>query len=219
MPRPRRSARLLTLALGAWASVSLAHVPFIETEDYDSTRPFTVEDVTQSKAIYGWLDAASDHDVFVLEVPEATRIYTHSLVPYCEEYRDFTVTYALIGPGLPASTEPLPVELPEGAGAVIVRETLSADRQRPVTYEPFSARSYFQGPEFAVDAAAPGQYQLVVWNEAGRMGDYVAVVGEAEQFGALDIVRATRHTITLRRQAELHTSCTTPPEGAQVASN
>lgn len=219
MTTARHSARFAALALTGAATAAVAHVPYIETEDYDATRPFTVENVSQSKAIYGWLDAASDHDVFVLEVPEATRIYTHSLVPYCQEYRDFSVTYALIGPGLPAVTEPLPVELPAGAGAVIVRETLSAESERPVTYEPFSARSYFQGPEFAVDAAAAGQYQLVVWNEAGRIGDYVAVVGEAEQFSAMDIVRATRHTITLRRQAELHTTCTTPPEGTQVASN
>jgi hypothetical protein len=190
--------------------MAAAHVPFLEEEDYTEAAPFEVRDVDQSKALYGWL-ADEDVDFYSMELAEPALIYTHTLVPRCREYRDFPVHYALTGPGMPEPSVSLPFELPPGHGAIVVRDERAGGPARPVTYEQFSARHYFEGPELEYEARVPGTYRMVVWSDGGE-GDYVAVIGRAEKFGPADIVRAVRHTPTLRRAGELRGSCSDPDE-------
>ena len=198
------TAALVALATGPVPAA--AHVPFLEDADYSETAPFRVSDVEQSKALYGWLDA-KDVDFYAMEVRDPVRIYTHTLVPRCLEYRSFPVHYALTGPGMPEPAVPLPFELPAGHGAVVVTDEGAGASPRPTIYEQFSARYYFEGPELEYEARVPGQYRMVVWSDGGA-GDYVAVIGKAEKFGPADIVRAVRHTPTLRRAGELRGECT-----------
>ena len=188
-----------------------AHVPFLEEADYTAAKPFVVEDVAQSKALYGWLGTSGDVDFYSIRVNEPVRIYTRSLVPMCAELQKFLVTYALVGPGLPKPVKPLPFDLPPGDGAIVLQDGQSDVKTRPTMHENFSGRDYFEGPEFEYTATVPGEYRMVVWNEAGAIGDYVAVIGRAEKFGAADMWRAARGTVTLRRAREMHGACTEPP--------
>jgi hypothetical protein len=200
------STRILVgLCAAAAVGVAAAHVPYIEVADYSAEQPFVVDDVEQSKALYGWLDRG-DVDFFSLPVTGTITIYASTLVPECREYQDFRVVFALLGPGLPAPGRALPFALAAGEGAVIVEDKATA---RATTYEMFSDRSYYDGPGIEWPATRPGQYRLAVWNEAGRSGDYVAVIGRAERFGAEDFARAARHTATIRDGGELHGACTT----------
>lgn len=208
-----RSAKtLLVLALaGTGAS---AHVPFLEESDYTAEKPFVVKDVGQSKALYGWLGQSGDIDFYSMPVSEPVRIYMRSLVPMCAETQKFRVTYALVGPALPKPEVALPFDLPPGDGAIVVRDLTADAVPRPTLYEGFSGRYYFEGPEFEYQATAPGEYRMVVWNDAGETGDYVAVIGRAERFSAGDIWRAARETPTLRSARELHGVCTQPGANA-----
>lgn len=186
---------------------SLAHVPYIEDSDFSSDMPFVVQNVPQSKAMYAWLEGPRDVDHYSIAVSEPTRIYMHMNIPYCAEYGEFTVTYALVGPGLPAPDATLPVSLPEGYGAIIVRDEFSSADDRSVMYEPFSARTYWEGAEYSITVDEPGEYSMIVWHESGAKGDYVAVIGDKEQFGPKDMWLAMTNTPGIRRGDELHVGC------------
>ncbi len=191
-----------------------AHVPYLEGKDYGvDGRSFRVEEPGQSKAFYGWLDAKDDVDTFTIRVSKPTRLYTHTLIPFCREYSTFSVSWAITGPGLPAPTAPLPIALPDGHGALVAGETAVTAKSRQVTHERFSDRDYYVGPELVLQAVEAGLYTLVVWHSAGRTGDYVAVIGEGESFSPADLVKATVNTVKIRQGAELHGPCTLPPAG------
>jgi hypothetical protein len=175
-----------------------AHVPFVEEQDYSRDQPYVVEDVTNSKAISAALASADDVDFYRITINEPTRLFVTSNVPFCSQYREFGVSMALAGPGLPAPAARLPVALKEGHGAIVIRDIVTEPDQRPVFFEPFSGRQSWEGPEYALDEASPGTYEIIVWNEQGRTGDYMAVIGEAERFGPAEIrqVRAASPKLT-----------------------
>ncbi len=201
-----RFAMALLLGTAAFGTAT-AHVPYMEKQDFSPDQPFRVKNIPQSKAMYAFLEASTDVDHYVMTVDEPTRIYMHTNIPFCPEYRDFSVTYALLGPGLPAPTDALPVPLPEGYGAIIVRDEMIGAPDRPVMFERFSARTYWEGPEYSINVDRPGEYRMIVWQESGAPGDYVAVIGRQEQFGPKDIWLAMTNTPTIRRGDELHVAC------------
>jgi hypothetical protein len=185
--------RFLTVSIAFstafFAGAAAAHVPYLEKSDFSADNPFEVKNIPQSKAMYSWLEAPSDVDHFVMQVDEPTRIFVNTIVPHCQEYVDFTLTYAVIGPGLPVPDDSvsLPVELPADHGVVVIREEIDPNGQRPILYEGFTNRVYFEGPTYDVQVESPGQYAVIVWQEDGQTGDYVAVIGKEEQFGPADI--------------------------------
>lgn len=195
-----------------------AHVPYIEKTDFSADTPFRVKNIPQSKAMYSWLEAPGDVDHYVMQVDEPTRIYVNTIVPHCQEYKDFAISYALIGPGLPAPVEALPVELRDGDGAVVVREQISQQGPRPILYENITNRVYFEGPTYDIWAESPGQYELIVWHENGRIGDYVAVIGKKEIFGPMDIVRALANTFKIRASKELRGPCSEVQDDVMITA-
>jgi hypothetical protein len=190
-----------------FSSSANAHVPYIEDSDFSPAMPFTVENIRQSKAMYAHLENKQDVDHYAMQVEEPTFIYLHTSIPYCAEYADFTVSYAITGPGLPAPDAKLPVTLPAGHGAIIVRDEFSSVDDRVVSYEPFSARTYWEGPDYSITVDQPGEYQMIVWQEDGSQGDYIAVIGREEIWRPADIARAAMTTPGIRNGEELHVSC------------
>jgi len=192
--------------LAAWVALPLAaHVPFLEEADYTPEKPYVVHDVDNSKSIHAQIGAPGDVDVYLIQIDRPTRIFTKTDIPWCEQYQSFGVTYALAGPGLPAPSLPLPVALPEGHGAIVVR---AGDLGlRPDWVEPFSGRKMWLGPEYALNEAPPGSYQMIVWNEEGKAGDYIAVIGEAEIFNAPEIRQVVATSPKLKNGANLMVDC------------
>lgn len=203
-----------TVALSL-SSTLYAHVPYVEKSDYTTNTPFVVEDVENSKSIHGALQNAGDVDIVDITIEESSRIYTSTNIPFCPQYESFSVTYALTGPGLPAPETDLPVSLPEGHGAVVVRNEFDTVDDRPVFFEPFGGRLMWEGPDFAIDDAAPGEYQMVIWNESGVPGDYIAVVGQKEIFGPSEIAQAQRVSPLLRDGKNLIVDCNPQAEAQQ----
>lgn len=209
-----RLSRPLAAALLLAAQAAIAHVPFVESVDYTADAPFAVEDLSQSSALFSWLESGTDVDFFAMQIDRPTHIYVQTLVPRCLEYRNFGVSYALIGPGLPVPAQALPFEVPAGQGAVIVYDDGPDMGVRPAAWKLFGARHYFEGPQFELEASTPGDYRVAVWSESGSAGDYVAVIGnDHRSFSATDLWRAARFTATLRRGDELHGTCTQPDAG------
>lgn len=190
-------------------SQALAHVPYFEARDLTEKVPFVVRDITQSKAIYAYLESAEDQDSYLLLVTEAVRIYAKTIIPYCSQYADFRPSFALIGPDLPTATEDLPVEIPEGYGAII-RHDPPRGASRPSMYEYFSDQFYFEAPVLDINVTEPGDYRLIWWDPAGQVGDYVAIIGRRENFSAEDMSRSMTNTRELRKRSYLHGSCTEP---------
>ncbi|MEO8444859.1 MAG: hypothetical protein ABI567_07645 [Gammaproteobacteria bacterium] len=208
--------------LALLAVSAAAHVPFLEGPDYSPDKPYIVHDVTNSKSIHAQIGTPGDVDVYRIDLDQPTRIYTQTDIPWCPQYETFGVTYALAGPGLPPPAIPLPVTLPSGYGAVVVRDT-AAD-SRDTWLEPFSGRQMWLGASYALDDAPPGIYQMIVWNEQGRTGDYIAVIGEAEIFNAPEIRQVVATSPRLRGGANLMVKCDPtvaepkrPPRGTATA--
>jgi hypothetical protein len=183
-----------------------AHVPYIERDDYTVGEPFVVRRVEHSIAVYAWLETGSDVDTYRFEVRGPVRVFVQALVPVCPAYDRFLPSFAVIGPGLPEPTEPLPVSVPEGQGAVVV-PNVATDEPREVFYEPFGAKNYYDGPVFDQIVDGQGIWQIVFWDPYGQGGDYVAVVGKQERFSLRDILRSLLNTRLIRRGNELHVDC------------
>lgn len=197
-------AALLLLLTGT--SPALAHVPYLEWRDLTFLRPFVVQDVEQSKALYGWLETGSDLDFYRFTVTDPVRLYVEGLVPVCPGYEQFLPSFAVIGPGLPAPTEPLPVPLPSGYGAIVVsNEAPGAPRE--IIYEPFGGKFYYESPTFDQTISTPGVWSLLFWDPYGMGGDYVAGIGRQERFTPLDLLRSAINTPIIRDNGELHVPC------------
>ncbi|TFG82388.1 MAG: hypothetical protein E4H19_13175 [Chromatiales bacterium] len=199
---------ILTAAAGALGTLAMsasAHVPFLEETDYTPEKPYIVHDAENSKSLSARIGKPGDVDVYRIDLEKPARIYTATNIPWCPQYETFGVTYALAGPGLPAPAIPLPVTLPEGYGAVVVRDTSEQTRESWV--EPFSGRKMWLGEEYALDAAPAGTYTMIIWNERGQTGDYIAVIGEGEVFNAPEIRQTVATSPKLRDGANLMVKC------------
>lgn len=205
---------VIICGLGFSAS-GVAHVPYIETEDYTLRSPFIVEDITNSKAVYSFLESADDYDVYSMEVTEPTRIFASTTIPLCPEYGDYSVTFAVVGPGLPLADVDLPIRLRKGEGAVVVRDPVTSVADRDWFYEPYGGRYYFRAPDFVLDDAPPGTYRMIVWHENGENGDYLAVIGEGEYWGPEQRAQAAKVIPALDAREDLNVAC---DEAAAVAA-
>lgn len=205
----RGTTRLFHLAvvtvLRGVSPAASAHVPFLEESDYTAAKPYVVHDVENSKSIHAQIGEPGDVDVYRIDLDKPARIFTKTDVPWCPQYEKFGVTYAIAGPGLPPPAIPLPVALPEGYGAVVVRDI--SDQPRETWIEPFSGRQIWFGADYALDDAPAGTYEMIVWNERGQIGDYIAVIGEAEIFNAPEIRQVAATSPKLRDGANLMVKC------------
>jgi hypothetical protein len=184
-----------------------AHVPYIEKRDFTFEQPFRLKgSVENSIAVYGWLQSGNDTDVYRLEIPRPARLYCNALVPVCPAYGQFLPWLAVAGPGLAAPDEPLPFALPQGYGAMVVKNSEQGE-PRQQFYEPFGGKSYYTAPVFDQTVSQTGTWYLYVWDPSGLGGDYVAVIGFKERFSLLDILRALINTPKIRLDRELHTDC------------
>ena len=79
---------------------------------------------------------------------------------------------------------------------------------RDTFYEPFSAKTYYDGPEFNQEVTTPGgSWYIYYWYPYKIGGDYVAVLGSKESFSLLDTLRSLINTPKIWLNLELHTKC------------
>jgi len=189
----------------------VAHVPYLEHTDFTVTQPFQVRKaITQSIAVYAWLETdyvhpSTDIDVYKFTIQQPTLIHIEVIVPVVNGYYyvNFTPWFALVGPGLPATNQTLPFDVPQGYGALVVQD-LPPGNHRETFFEPFGIKWYYQGPKFDQTMNTSGTYYVYYWDNYQTGGDYVAVLGYKEQFPPLDILRSIINVPLIRHNRELH---------------
>jgi len=198
---------ILIFISGFAALTAQAHVPYIENKDYSAEHPFAVKDsIENSKAIYAWFDTGTDVDVYTFEVSTPVTVYAKAIVIACPSLETPLPWFAVVGPGLPIPDEALPFKLPDGYGAVVVQNKKPGE-PRDTFYEPFSAKTYYDGPEFNQEVTTPGSWYIYYWDPYKIGGDYVAVLGSKESFSLLDTLRSLINTPKIWLNLELHTKC------------
>jgi len=159
-----------------------AHVSFFEEMDYSREKPFVVTDsIENARAVFARLEPASDVDVYTFTVTVPLRVHARAFVPRVSGLEQFLPSLAVAGPGLPPSGEKLPFALPPGYGAVVVNNVKPGEK-RPLFYEPFSGKEYYDAPAFDQTVLAPGTWYVFYWDPHNRGGDYVAILGFKEDF-------------------------------------
>ncbi|MBM3240532.1 hypothetical protein FJZ31_29970 [Candidatus Poribacteria bacterium] len=198
---------MIISALLTVPAVVLAHVPYIEHQDYSEDKPFTVEDsIENSKAMYAWFETGEDIDVYTFEVLAPVRVYANALVPVCPGYEELLPWLAVVGPGLPPPPQEVPFTIPPGYGAIIV-ENLAPGEPRETFYEPFGGKFYYDGPAFDQEVSQTATWYIYYWEPYKLGGDYVAVLGFREVFTFRDILRGLIITPMIRLDKELHVEC------------
>jgi hypothetical protein len=201
------SISVLSLMALCVAHPAIAHVPYIEKRDFSEEQPFVVHDsVENSKAIYAWFETGVDVDVYTFEVTNPVKVYAQALVIACPSLEILLPWFAVVGPGLPVPDEELPFNLPDGYGAIVVKNK-NPGEPRDTFYEPFSAKTYYDGPTFDQEVSTPGQWYVYYWDPYHVGGDYVAVIGSKESFSILDTFRSLINTPKIWFNLELHTEC------------
>ena len=198
---------LALLAAVIFAESSFGHVPYFERTDFTKDKPFRVQSIEQSIAVYAWLKRekgrTDDVDVYTFTITKPTRVFVQCLAPVRKRYEKFLPAFAVVGPGLPAAKAKLPFEAPKGQG-VIVMENYKPGERRPTFYEFFGGKSYYRGPTFDRVLEEPGTYHVYYWDPHAHGGDYVAVLGYKETWGLMDVLRALFRTPMIRWNLELH---------------
>jgi len=187
-----------------------AHVPYLERTDFTSTSPFLVhKSITQSKAVYAWLETdfihpCTDVDVYQFTIHRPLRVHLEVIVPVCNGfYANFTPWFALVGPGLPAPNQTIPFNLPDGDGVLVLQDAPPGSARHQF-YEPFGGKWYYQGPVFDRIMNTTGTYYVYYWDHYQKGGDYCAVLGYKEIFYPSDIVRSFINLPSIRHNHELH---------------
>lgn len=185
---------------------AIAHVPHIEENDYTEEEPFVIKDVEISTALYSYLDSDSDYDVAEFEVNESSVLLkVEVIVPKCSQYANFHPSFAIIGPGLPKASDTLPMAVPKNYGAIVV-DTPTGNRES--YYEMFGGKEYWSGNTFEDEISGTGPWYLVFWHPEGKIGDYTASIGTAEDFGGIfEMFGSLITTMRIRFDQELHVNC------------
>jgi hypothetical protein len=159
-----------------------AHVSFFEEIDYSQERPFVVRDsIENAKAVFARLEPTSDIDVYTFTVTTPLRLHARAFVPRVAGLEQFLPSLAVVGPELPLTSEKVPFTLPDGYGAVVVNNRNPGEK-RPLFYEPFSGKEYYDAPAFDRKISAPGTWYIFYWDPYNMGGDYVAILGFKEEF-------------------------------------
>lgn len=144
-----------------------------------------IPDMSTSFALYQELSQPGQVDIYEFQAEMGDELYAGINIPQIDGLESYGVSMALVGPDLPtAESSQLPIEAPEGMGALLFPSQPSED-----FYEPFT-QTRFWGRQTAVSMApADGSYYLLVWNPEGETGKYVVDVGRKEVFSAGDLLR------------------------------
>lgn len=184
-------ARLLSVAcalLLAFASLLIepavvrAETPILETNQPNNDfalyedAPY-VPDPWFMWFVLGQLQSADDVDMAKLDYKAGDRFKAEMFIPAHEELRDFNPNIALIGPGLPQPTQPLPFEVPPGMGVIVATSDSTFDY-----FDVFTQMTYWPRAKIDITMPATGRYYVATWGEPVGMARYALDIGVMETF-------------------------------------
>jgi hypothetical protein len=167
---------LLAIWLIGFLAPVLAHQPFFEDKEFTSDNPGHIKDPTISTAMYATLETPTNVDYYTFNGSIGQSILLSITIPQISGQENFTPTMALMGPGLPPGDLPERVIKPQDFGSLILPSPANATP----FFEPFSRTSYGTRQEQYVKLPANGSYLVAVWDDNGKAGRYVFVIGDRE---------------------------------------
>lgn len=191
--RPLTLACALTLAVVASLAADLrtarAEVPILETNAPGGDYGLFEEGQYVPEPWFMWfvlgeLSSADDVDMAKFDYQAGDRFKAEIFIPGHEELRGFNPTIALIGPGLPQPSEPLPFEIPEGMGAIVATSDGTFDY-----FDIFTQMVYFPRAKIEVVMPQTGRYYVAVWGEPVGMARYALDIGIMENFAPHVLIR------------------------------
>jgi hypothetical protein len=187
-----RKMMISSIFIAALTVLSLpasAHMPNVERRDLNEKRPFRIKgSIEKGQAMYAYLKSGSDIDVYQFTVPQkeisekgSVTLRVRVNVPACEGGPEFLPWLAIVGPGLPAPAEDIPFILPEGYGAIVIKNT-EPGAERNFFYEQYSKKSYYITDYYDYTITEPGTRYLYYWDPYNIGGDYLAIWGVKDSF-------------------------------------
>jgi hypothetical protein len=167
---------LLAIWLIGFVAPALAHQPFFEDKEFTADNPEHIKDPTISTAMYATLETPNNVDYYTFNGSIGQSILLSITIPQISGQENFTPTMALMGPGLPPGDLPKRVIKPQDFGSLILPSPANATP----FFEPFSRTSYWTRQEQYVKLLTNGSYLVAVWDDNGKAGRYVFVIGDRE---------------------------------------
>lgn len=176
------SLMFMILTAAATAPAASAHRPLWSGVDGEI---IVIPDMSTSFALYQELRQPGQVDIYEFQAEMGDELYAGINIPQIDGLESYGVSMALVGPNLPTSdVGQLPIEAPEGMGALLFPSQPGDD-----FYEPFTQTSFWGRQSAEAMAPDAGSYYLLVWNPSGETGKYVVDVGREEVFSAGDFLR------------------------------
>ena len=153
-----------------------AHQP----SGFDAQGSVTLDDALVSYALYGEFKGGSDVFEIRMNTKTPVALPVEVLVPRRDDLAEHRPIFAIIGPGLPAPTEPeralLPRPLPEGMGVLLGS---SGPDYRESIFESFTRRVFWTNGVTAYVLPA-GDVRIWVWTPRQTTGSFVIGIGVEE---------------------------------------
>lgn len=171
---------LAAITLG-FARPAEAHVTaFIEHHDVsplENATPYPVADnIAPLFALNGFLYKPGQVDYLSIDATEGDDLVIFTLIPNYVGAQDFSPSLALIGPGLPATANAVPFQVPAGSGATIY----TTPKAREISEEQFGYGALLEGTQNEIMLPATGRYYVAIYDPENKLGHYILSVGTSE---------------------------------------
>ena len=174
----------ISLSILAIAGTALAHKPTFSDDFSGPDLAYEVADPEVSIVVYQEITCETDQLWFTFEAKAGFPLYIQLGVPEIERLVDYRPSVALLAPGLPAATDTLPFEVPDGLGVQVFH---SDNVDEPgAFYEEFTQTSSWVLVEETVTLPEDGTGYLVAWDPAGWTGKLWLATGTVEDFSDVD---------------------------------
>jgi hypothetical protein len=170
------------------------HAPLMPGSNESLDNATVVSDPTKSWAIYAELHEGGEAQYYRFDIAQGQRIHVSLLKSTAPDDGDFTPGFVLMGPKLaPQGTVPDYVEMPEGAGSMVVE----GKNPTRATYEAFSPSAFYQLADLELDAPSSGTYYVAVYDNL-RGGHYGLAIGDRESFTLSEWILTPLSVISIR---------------------
>ncbi|WP_067050272.1 hypothetical protein [Methanofollis ethanolicus] len=179
--RGKRDFLVFIFILVSACVVASAHVPLwgVGNDHPDSALP--IDDPTKSWVVYDAVDEGGEARYYRLEMKEGDELRLSLFTP---EKSYFVPGVVVMGPGIaPSGDLPDSVEVPPGAGAVVV----AGVPPERAEYEPFTPAALYPGATYSSVIAVTGTYYVAVF-APDTGGTFGLAVGYREEFSAAEWV-------------------------------
>jgi len=129
----------------------------------------------------------------------AASVYVQLGIPAIERLASFRPVVAVLAPGLPPATNPVPFAIPEGLGIIV----LESEAEPAVFDEPFTGTRAWVLREETLQLPQTGAGYIVAWHPDDLQGKLWVAVGTKERFSLMDLLRFPKWRSEARQFHEL----------------